>query len=534
MKEDVISISKIICFYRYLSWALTSIAYLTIKPYSVLHYKIGTIAALLVISMLINNLYVKSQDSKSYIKKLVLIETIGIEFLLLPTGGLLSPFIWYALNPILVSAIYLSAYFSWINLIFYLLTGSLMTFVLFNAESINIIQIILENFNLILAFVLINFAVRILSILTKELKESNIMKEESIGHIMSLYQMIEALNNHSSKEKLFEVLIKYTEKITGSKLAVFWLKENNSLYSNAVLSEKCKEIILSSFNNQPDKNEKQIIAIEGYDFICLPIVSTSTYYGIAAVQLKAQEICNNIRLLKFVSELCSVILERFEQEGVEEQLLVMEEQNRIADEMHDNVSQRLFSISYGIHGILGRLDKLTREETEEYLSEICKSSDLAMKELRCSIYRLSSRKNGKKYLQNTIGVFLDSISKLQNITIDFTVLGNECVLSIELKKGLIRIIREACGNAVRHGLCSSLLIKLTINSNNVILFIADDGKGFVVDEKVYERGLGLSNIKNIVKSFNGETEIISSTGEGTKLSIIMPVCLNKEKGSLAI
>jgi len=44
----------------------------------------------------------------------------------------------------------------------------------------------------------------------------------------------------------------------------------------------------------------------------------------------------------------------------------MEEQNRIANEIHDSVSQRLFSISYGIHGVLGRWNDISKEELKDY------------------------------------------------------------------------------------------------------------------------------------------------------------------------
>ena len=144
------TIDRIICSYRNASWALTSIFYLTSKPYNVLFYKIGVILSLLIFSLFVNSLYKKIENDKQALGKLVLIETVGIELLLIPTGGLTSPFIWYALNPILVSAIYLPSYFSWINLLFYLVTGVLMSFFVFNPANISLYQIFANNSYLIL------------------------------------------------------------------------------------------------------------------------------------------------------------------------------------------------------------------------------------------------------------------------------------------------------------------------------------------------------------------------------------------------
>lgn len=540
-KNNILSTEKIICSYRYASWALTSIFYFTVKPYNVLNYKVGVIFLLFVFSLFINNLYIKIKNNKASLRKLVLIETLGIEFLLLPSGGLTSPFIWYALNPIITSAIYLSSYFSWVNLIFYLVTGSIMSSFLFNPGNLTILQIYTNNSNLILVFILINLAIQLLTILNKALNDLNIKNEESIEHIMSLYQMIETLNNHSSKEKLFEAMAGYTGKLTKSNLSLIWLKEENLIKMNKILNDIDLDTMLNKLNNMDFKNLQEILNIKLLDknMFAVPIISTSTYYGVAAVEVSedsSDAVKNqNIKLLKFISDLSSVILDRFNMEGIEEHLLVMEEQNRIADEMHDSVSQRLFSISYGIHGILGRLDNLQKYELEDYLLEMRESSNIAMKELRKSIYRLSSRKKGEKYLQESIQNFLDSITKLQDVIINFHETGDENLISFELKKGLTRIIREACGNAIRHGKCSNINIELSISLDCIRLSIKDDGNGFVLNGIDNKGGLGLSNMRALVNSFNGSIDIESTVGCGTNIQVQLPIQFsNNYKESLAI
>ena len=534
-KNSILTTEKIICSYRYASWALTSIFYFTVKPYNVVNYKVGVIFSLFIFSLFINNLYIKIKNNKASLRKLVLIETVGIEFLLFPTGGLTSPFIWYALNPIITSAIYLSSYFSWVNLIFYLVTGSIMSSLLFNPYNITIFQIFAHNSNLILVFILVNLAIQLLTILNKELNDLNTKNEESIEHIMSLYQMIETLNNYRSKEKLFEAMAEYTGNLTKSNLSLIWLKEDNLIKMNKVLSDIEQDILINKLNNLNLNNQQEIVNLKllNKNMLVVPIISTSTYYGVASVEVREDSnnfiINQNMKLLKFISDLSSVILERFNLEGIEDHLLVMDEQNRIANEMHDSVSQRLFSISYGIHGILGRLDELQKDELKDYLLEMRESSNIAMKELRKSIYKLSSRKKGEKYLQDSIQNFLDSITKLQDININFNELGDENLISLELKKGLTRIIREACGNAIRHGNCSNINIELCINLDYINLNIKDDGNGFILNTIDNKGGLGLSNMRALVNSFNGRLEIDSILGSGTSIQVQLPVQIyNKE------
>ncbi|MDD4090049.1 MAG: ATP-binding protein, partial [Tissierellia bacterium] len=177
---------------------------------------------------------------------------------------------------------------------------------------------------------------------------------------------------------------------------------------------------------------------------------------------------------------------------------------------------------YGIHGVLGIIDDLSKEEIKDYLLEMRDTSNIAMKELRKSIYKLSSRKKGKKYLQESIQNFLDSITKLHDVSINFSVEGDENLIILELKKGLTRIIREACGNAIRHGKCRNISIELCISPNDINLLIKDDGDGFELSSVGKKDGLGLSNMKALVNSYNGSIEIKSKINQGTNINILLP------------
>lgn len=562
--------TKIIYVYRYLSWTLTCIAYLADRPYSIIFFKLGVIVSLFISSKIITNLYIRFKNNQILVRTLVLIETVGITLLLLPTGGLKSPFIWYALNPTLVAASYMPAYFCWMNLMFYLITGSAMSYVLFNKDSLSILEMLMGNTNLILVFALITLAVQLLAGLSqrlfnqtialekqknkmeeinKALEMSNIQKEEAIDHIMSLYHIMEALNNHNSKDKMFEVLVSYTAKLTKCILAFIWFPGRNKdldlIKTSKDISLTDKQDIIYELRNLGFHGSQirgiQDVRVKDKEFIISPIISSSTYFGLIAIQktcdLNIGGTGQNIKLLEFIAELVAVTLERFNLEDMEDRLLVMEEQNRIANEIHDSVSQRLFSISYAIYGILGRWQDVSKEELKDYLSEIRESSNSAMKELRNSIYKLSSKKKGEKSFQVTLKNFLDNISKLNSVIIDLEIQGDENILSLSLKKCITRIIREACSNAIRHGKCKHINCSLVIYKEHINLSIIDDGIGFVMEEDVSnQKGLGISNMRNLVGSFNGSIEINSEVGKGTQVQIMIPGkdLTNVARGGVAI
>jgi NarL family two-component system sensor histidine kinase LiaS len=202
---------------------------------------------------------------------------------------------------------------------------------------------------------------------------------------------------------------------------------------------------------------------------------TKASFGLIVTQinesLNKDELEQRIRLLEFLYGLCSVTLERFYVEEIENQLLVNDEQNRIANEIHDSVSQRLFSITYGMHGLLKSWKCMPKEELQNYLLEIHESSKLAMEELRNSIYKLSSKKKGEQSLSIALKTFLNSMAKLHHIVINLNISGDEFKLPLPLKQVINRIVREACGNAIRHGDYNTITLNLLIYSEYITLSI---------------------------------------------------------------
>lgn len=545
---DISDEDKIICLYRYISWFLTSAVYLVGKPNTIIYLKLGVIISLFISSKLITKLYIRLKENKPLIKTLVLIETVGITLLLIPTGGIFSPFIWYALNPTLVAATYLPLLFCWLNLLFYLYAGYMIS-LLFNSDYINIILFLFENYNLILVFILITLAVQLLSDLTKklsvqkkELQLSNSQKEESIEHIMSLYKIIEALNSTSTKEKLFEVFAKYTEVLTKSRMSFFWLPSSKGqgtiIKTSKMIDDLFQETLLLELERldlcRMKSSDLQVIKIQGYDYLVKPIITQAKYIGLIAIQKKDlidHEKEQTIKLLEFMAGLSAVTLERFNLEETEHKIIVMGEQNRIASEIHDNVSQRLFSVSYAIRGILGRIEHMAKGELIDYLEDILESSNLAREELRNSIYKLSSRKKGDKTLYIVLKEFIDNIGKLNQTKINFVIKGNEGLLTSNQKQMLNRIIREACSNSIRHGESNKINIELVIYKEHLSLCIEDNGKGF---EFNYESirvnsGIGISNMYTLIDILCGTIDVHSEKGKGTEINIIIPLKHNIHK-----
>ncbi|MEH7111529.1 ATP-binding protein [Neobacillus niacini] len=534
--------------FRYFSWFFTSIFYLLGDPPSHWIFKLVVIVLLYISVVIITKVYKGYEINSKSSKGFVIFETVGIIFMLLPTGGLNSPFVWYALNPILISIGFSSSYFCWLNLFGYLSISAGISYLFFNEKGMKLLEVLSTHSQLILIFILITLAVQLMTGLTNKLKsqrneslqanillkQSNKRTQETMEHIMSLYQVVEALATQHNPRDVYQTFVDYTAKLTRSDFVFYWIEldeENEEMqYTTGVLSTTIKGALMNRLSDLWKDNlhldNKVELDIGDYRFIVVIVKSLSKEYGMIGIRIDniKSDIVEYGQQLEFVSDLSAIILERFHFEDMTERLMIVEEQNRIANEMHDSVTQRLFGMSYSVQYVIDNWKNMTTTQMQERLLLIQDSARVAMKELRSTIYRLSSRKEGRSSFQEDTVSYLNNISKLNDIAIDFDFKGDEQLLGISEKRGLYRIICEATGNAIRHGKCTLLFIRLTIGNLSTVLSISDNGKGF--DATNYEikkgYGLGLENMNRLANEMGGKFEIHSEMDVSTVVSVTIP------------
>ena len=477
---------------------------------------------------------------------LLVIESTSICALLIPTGNINSPFIWYAINPIIISASLFPLYYGWIILVCYIVT-SIMAFKL----SGNFIQseVFEENSHLFLVFILITLAVQLLTYVLKELtrknqmlekqraelentnsklKEANQKNREFLDHFASLYQMTDSITAQEKPENVIKAFSEILWQLFQGSSAFYWMppiKGNkqalvimpNSINTNdhdMLKNQIYFQWLNAHFTNVP--SEEKIVDKE---YLVIKVSSSTVDYGVMGFELENAKNPTGIDLktqLKFLANVFSIFLDRFFYEELNDELLLFEEQNRIANEIHDSVSQRLFSIVYAIHAMKRNPNK---EHFLEQLNLIEQSSRTASQELRKVIYRLSSKKNKANQFTMSLQTYLEQISKLNNA--DIQLLADEEVenLAIEKKQMILRIISESVGNALRHGNASKIQVKIKAEKNQFYIVVHDNGSGFDLTDAETNPGLGLSNIKQLVNNVNGHIQLESALGKGTKLAI---------------
>jgi len=152
---------KIIYIYRYVSLLITSIFYVFGNETSKFSMKIFMILCLTASSIIFNYIYGITEHPKMRILYII-IEVIGSILILIPTGGVNSPYIWYSLNSILITVYFYNIYISFLVLLGYQVISFSLSQIVFNNSNGDIFQLLINNSNLLLSFILITIAAQLL------------------------------------------------------------------------------------------------------------------------------------------------------------------------------------------------------------------------------------------------------------------------------------------------------------------------------------------------------------------------------------
>lgn len=533
--------SSLLGYYRYISLLVTSGFYLVGGPKAPFHLKAGAVVCLLLEARFFTRVYRDTEGARAR-RLLIFVETLGLASILVITGGLDSPFIWYAVNPILLSATVAPVYYCWLMMTAFLSAAMLLQrYSLYTPEEI--ISLWPDRSFFFMVFVLTTFAAQIFTHIIARLSHQAETMKKQLEHIKALYEAIEMLSHYSDPHEVANLFASYSRTITGADKVIVWVETQSGVKDprkesfyvvkgpRGVLSEEdWYPHIKSMFENRRDCPEIHVQEVTGSKerqtgrLVTVRVKSSSKVFGVlSAYYSGTRPISEEKQTLTFMADLCAAALEKRFLESLADELLLMEEKDRIAGEIHDNVTQNIFGLIYGLDTLIKKehLDDRVRNQ----LRLMQKTAQRSLRELRTSIYSMSSAKNDKETLADEIEKYLSDLAQLNNVAVEFSSNGGLGSLTAQAKRHLYRIVREATGNAIRHGNCGSIKVSLATDGTECRLVIVDDGAGFdtalVEDRGQY--GLGLVNMKELARNLGGDLNIESPPGRGTVVSCAIPL-----------
>jgi signal transduction histidine kinase len=201
-----------------------------------------------------------------------------------------------------------------------------------------------------------------------------------------------------------------------------------------------------------------------------------------------------------------------------EQTAVTEERNRLARDLHDSVTQSLYSQMLYSEAASRRLAVGDVEEVSDHLLVLRQTAHQALQEMRLLIFELRPPVLDEEGLVAAIKSRLGAVEERSGQHTELNADG-DLHLSPELEANLYRIVQESLNNVLKHAGAQEVMISLTQMGDFVTLEVIDDGSGFDVDSSQSLSGLGLQGMRERVSQMGGTLKVQSKPGEGTRVKV---------------
>ncbi|WP_226659587.1 GAF domain-containing sensor histidine kinase [Guptibacillus hwajinpoensis] len=223
---------------------------------------------------------------------------------------------------------------------------------------------------------------------------------------------------------------------------------------------------------------------------------------------------NDGEILQAVADHMALAIEQARVNDKRQELILAEERNRLARDLHDSVSQKLFSLSMTARGAqnIPNVPAILNDA----LKDIQHLSQEAMQEMRTLIWQL-----------RPVGIEAGLMTSLKSYAVGLGLNPNCDVSGFKLlprpiEEALFRIGQESLNNVQKHAGIADVTLHLLINEQGATLTIVDTGNGFN-QETVGDCTLGLRGMKERAALLGGSLSIFSKPKSGTKVQVRLPL-----------
>ncbi|CAM5434714.1 hypothetical protein STANM309S_06363 [Streptomyces tanashiensis] len=204
------------------------------------------------------------------------------------------------------------------------------------------------------------------------------------------------------------------------------------------------------------------------------------------------------------------------------ELTIAEERSRLAHELHDAVSQKLFSLRLTAQAAAAFVDRDPARAKGE-LQQVAALAAEAADELRAAVVELRPAALDEDGLVHTLRTQIQVLDRAHSARVTFESPGTRALPAAQ-EEAVLRVAQEALHNALRHADAELVEVSLTRSGQGARLTVTDDGKGF--DPRTVRsagRHLGLVSMRDRAGGVGGRLTVTSAPGEGTRSRWRFPV-----------
>jgi signal transduction histidine kinase len=251
----------------------------------------------------------------------------------------------------------------------------------------------------------------------------------------------------------------------------------------------------------------------------IPLASSGQTLGALFVTHRSQRLfsAQDIELLSSIGLQIGVAMENARLMGQVQQAAAVEERQRLARELHDAVTQTLFSASL-IAEVLPRIMERDPEEGRRRLEELRQLSRGALAEMRTLLMELRPAALVEAPLGDLLRQLTDAFSGRARLPVSLQIAGDPSLLPPDVKVAFYRVAQEALNNVAKHSGATQARIGLVVTAEEAELAVEDNGVGFN-QEAVAGNCLGLRIMQERVEAIRAVLAITTQPGHGTEVAV---------------
>ena len=197
--------------------------------------------------------------------------------------------------------------------------------------------------------------------------------------------------------------------------------------------------------------------------------------------------------------------------------------NKIARDLHDEVSATITGIVYFANAVLNEIGKTTTQNVKNLLSLIIESATEAGEMMSDIIWSINPENDNWEIVLPKFRRYVSDLCESKNISYKIEIPEKVTVkeITMEQRRNFWLIFKEMVTNAIKHSNCTELKVKIEFRKNELQLIVQDNGKGFDPNKQTDRNGI--KNIHNRAKEIGGTVLLNTEINKGTEWQLNFPL-----------
>lgn len=262
------------------------------------------------------------------------------------------------------------------------------------------------------------------------------------------------------------------------------------------------------------------------EMLLVPLRSSGTVNGVLVMSSLRAESFVNAQVISFAETIGGAIATAIENTRLYQQAqvtAVADERQRLARELHDSVTQLLYSIVLLAGGWSLEAEQANGAEKKvaQSFNELAELGQQALGEMRLLLYQLRAPVLTELGLRGALEQRLRAVEHRVGIQTQMQIDNVVETLPPRVQEELYLIAQEALNNALRHARASRVQIQLAQENHHLELEVQDNGSGF--DTARASEGMGLRNMQTRAQALGANLTIDSKQSVGTRVQLVLPL-----------